>query len=96
MSNADGKLPLGILKQSVMKLGSFMQDMYEACEDDDVSDDQKHTFMALAEMAGNMSAAITNAVSAEMSEEEFMREEINMDEIEPYPEANSDLLDEEI
>ena len=92
----DGKLPLGILRQATMKMDSFMQDMYEACEDEDVTDDQRHTFMALAEIAGNMSAQIVNVISAEMSEEDFIREEIDMDAIESYPGTNTDLLDEEI
>jgi hypothetical protein len=44
-----------------------------------------------------MIACIVNEVSAEMGEEEFVNEQIDMDEIQPWPENDTgDILEEEL
>lgn len=93
----ESKLPLGICKQAVMKLESAMADINEIAEDEDITQEQKDMFSALAESTGSMIACIVNEVSAEMGEEEFVNETIDMDAIQPWPENTSDnVLDEEI
>ena len=92
----DGKLPLGIMRQAVMKMDSFISDIYECMEDDDLTNEQRATFGQIAEMAGSMQAAIVNMSNSEIEESEFINEQIPMDEIEQYPGSNDDLLDEPI
>lgn len=89
-------LPFGLCKQAVMKLDSFMSDVNEISEDEDLSPENKLMFKQIQEMAGNMLAAICNVISKEMGEEEFLAEIIDMDEIEVYPSADIDPIDVEI
>lgn len=88
------KLPLGICKQAIMKLESAMVDLKEVAEDEDVSKDDREMFDSLGEYVGNVIAVITNAVMGEMEEDAFLAEELEMDEIEPYPGEVADILDE--
>ena len=92
----DGKLPLGICKQSVMKLDSFITDMHEAKEDPDINDEQRELFTNLANMAATMQAYIVNLVSSEIGEEEFLNEDFAMDDIEEYPDFTGDIMDQSI
>lgn len=89
-------LPLGLCKQASMKLDSFMRDVNEISEDEDLSPENKMVFKEIREMAGNMLAAICNIISKEMNEDEFIAEIIDMDEIEVYPSADIDLIDIDI
>ncbi len=84
-------LPFGLCKQAVMKLDSFMKDVNEISEDEDLSPENKLMFKQIKEMAGNMLAAICNVISKEMDEEEFLAEIIDMDEIEVYPSTDIDI-----
>lgn len=90
------KLPLGLCRQAVMKLESFATDVREIAEDEEIDPQDKETFTKLAEIAGWMMANIVNAVNREMGEEEFLAEELEMDEIDPYPGINNDILDQPI
>jgi hypothetical protein len=93
----ENKLPVGICKQAVMKLESAMADINEIAEDEDIDENQKQLFSSLAESTGTMIACIVNEVSAEMGEEEFVNEQIDMDEIQPWPENDTgDILEEEL
>ena len=88
------KLPLGIMKQAVMKLDSALSDLHEIACDDDIDETDKNDFEDMSECISNIIAAITIKASKEIGEEEFIRENINMDEIEPYPGEVKDILDE--
>lgn len=91
------KLPLGIIKQAVMKLDSFSIDMSEIIEDEDITQDDKEKFQTLRSTAGDMMALLINIVREEIGEEEFINEQIDLDEIDPYPEEpTDDLLNDEI
>lgn len=80
------KIPLGLCKQAVMKLDSFMTDINEIREEEGLTAEDKQTFERIAEITGTILAAIVNIVTREMGEEEFLSEDIAMDEIDRYPE----------
>lgn len=96
METNEQKLPLGILRQAVMKIESFAIDMREAAEDPDIDPEDKAEFEKQAEVAGTMMARIVNMVSKELGEEEFLSEEFNMDEIDAFPGSDVELGDEPI
>lgn len=89
----DGKIPLGLCKQAVMKLESFMTDIQEIKEDPDVSSEDKENFEKMSEIAGFMAANIVNIISKECDETEFLNENVPMDEIDSYPGDDIDILD---
>lgn len=80
------KIPLGLCKQAVMKLDSFMTDINEIREEEGLTAEDKQTFEQIAEITGTILAVIVNMVTREMGEEEFLSEDIAMDEIDQYPE----------
>lgn len=80
------KIPLGLCKQAVMKLDSFMTDINEIREEEGLTAEDKQTFEQIAEITGTILAVIVNMVTREMGEEEFLSEDIAMDEIDRYPE----------
>lgn len=90
----DNKLPLGIMKQAIMKLDSALDDLNEIANDDDIDEIDKDDFGNMSECLTNIIAAMTIKASREIDEEEFIRENIQMDKIEPYPGEVSDILDE--
>lgn len=92
----DGKLPLGIMKQAVMKLDSAGVDIREALEDEDLNDGQREILMQISEMLPSMMSAILNIIVDEIDEEEFSNEEVEMDMIDDYPEKEFDLMDQKI
>lgn len=92
----DGKIPLGLCKQAALKLESFISDICEIKEDPDLDSQDKDDFEKMIELAGTMEAVIVNIVSKECEEDEFMGEEIDMDEIGTYPGDAEDILEEEI
>lgn len=95
----DGKIPLGLCRQAVMKLDSFIVDINEIMEDPDVEDSDRMLFGQMVEYAGIMMANIVNIVSRECGEEEFLAEQPGMDQIDAYPgteDAMNDPMDEEI
>lgn len=75
----DSKLPLGICKQCLMKLDSALEDINEVREDDEVSNEDKEDFQEMAAYIGQIMALITNKVSKEMDENDFMNETLEMD-----------------
>ena len=87
-------LPLGILRQAIMKMESAMTDLNEAKEE--VDDNGKELLNQVTETLGNMTACIVNIVSKEIDEESFLSETIEMDVIDQFPsneESSGDLLD---
>ena len=87
----DGKLPLGILKQAVMKLDSANTDIKDAMADEDLTPDDVEALSQVSEILQNTEAFLYSMVSEEMDEDEFANEEVEMDEISEFPE--SDILD---
>lgn len=91
----DGKLPLGLIKQATLKLDSFMTDINEIKDDPDIDDEDKATFETIIEISSTMLAHIINIVSKELDEEEFLNEQIQMDNIDHISFGEcSDILDE--
>lgn len=89
----ENKLPLGICKQAVLKYESALNDINEILEDINDSE-QKEVFGVIAELTGNIISHIYNQVSAEMDEEEFIAEQIEMDEIGNWPGEKDNIMDE--
>jgi len=89
--DASFKIPLGLCKQSIMKLDSFMSDLNEMREDTDVSQEHKDVFSGMAEVASVMEATLLNLVREECGEEEFLNESVMMDPLERYPEFGNTL-----
>lgn len=79
--NIEYRMPLGSCKQAAMKLDAFITDIHEIKEDEDLSPEDKQTFEQIAETAGSMLAAIVNMVIKEIGEEEFLSEDVGMDNI---------------
>ena len=90
------KLPLGLCKQAVMKLDSFMTDINEIKEDENLNEEDREVFETIKDMTGAMMAAIVNIVTREIDEDEFLNENITMDEIQSYPGDDINILDEDI
>jgi len=76
---------MGILKQAFMKIQSFVDDIDEASEDNDLTEDEKYEFKQMVEIGTLMAMRILTIVEQEMSEDEFLNIDIPMDEIEEYP-----------
>lgn len=97
MDNIEYKLPLGLCKQAAMKLDSFISDVREIIEDEDIDQEDRQDFETMAEMAGTMLATIVNIVNKECEEAEFLGEKIPMDDIDSYPEEpDTDIMNDEI
>lgn len=96
MDATPGALPLGVMRQAVMKLDSFITDMAECMEDEDIDDYDRQSFCVLKETAANMEATLVNVAMKEISEEDFLAEEPEMDPIDPAPGEVDDIMDEEL
>lgn len=82
---SENTLPLGIMRQAMMKLDSFITDMRESAEDEDISCKNKELFGYLAEEAGNILAVLTNMVMQEMGKDDFLDERLEPDAIDLFP-----------
>ena len=98
MDEKNYKLPLGLCKQAAMKLESFISDIMEIKEDEDLEIEDKQDFETMAEISCTMLATLINIVNKECEEAEFLGEKIPMDEIDRYPEPNEefDIMNDEI
>lgn len=83
--------PLGIAKQAVMKLDSFITDIREMSQEEGLDSNIVETLDTIGDVASSMAATLVNMVSAEMGEEEFLNEDIAMDEIDAYPAYDHEL-----
>jgi hypothetical protein len=91
------RLPLGLCKQAFMKLEAFIVDICEIREDEDLTPDEVYELTQMAEVGGILGARLLNIVKKECGEEEFLSEEVALDEIDMFPEhEDPDILDEEI
>lgn len=78
--NIEYRMPLGLCRQAAMKLDAFIADIHEIKEDEELYPEDRETFEQIAEISGTMMAAIVNMVTKEMGEEEFLAEDVVMDE----------------
>lgn len=90
------KLPVGLCKQALLKFDSALNDLHEIAEDSDIDEEDRALVNTLAEVTGNIMASITNMVMKEISEEDFIAENIDMDALDPYPDNDVDILDQNI
>lgn len=90
------KLPVGLCKQALLKFDSALNDLHEIAEDSDIDEEDRVLVNTLAEVTGNIMASITNMVMKEISEEDFIAENIDMDALDPYPDNDVDILDQDI
>lgn len=93
--NENGRIPLGICKQAIMKLDSFLTDINSIKEDESLTDEEYEKFNLISENACAMMALITCMVIDEVSEEEFENMAVPMDPIDPYPEQKDMPLDDD-
>lgn len=75
------RVPLGLCRHAVMKLDAFTADIHEIKEDEDLSPEDRQTFEQIVEISEEMMAAIVNMVTKEMGEEEFLSEDVAVDDI---------------
>lgn len=92
----DNQLPLGILRQATLKMDSFISDIYEVLEDPDITSEDRYQFEQIVEVSSTIQAVIINTIKREISEEDFLNENPEMDHLEPYPEYEEDILNMEI
>ena len=85
------KLPVGLCKQALLKFDSALNDLHEIAEDSDIDQEDRALVNTLAEVTGNIMASITNMVMKEISEEDFIAENIDMDALDPYPDNDVDI-----
>lgn len=93
------RLPLGVCKQAFMKIESFVADIHEILEDEDLTSEERYEFLQMAEVGGLLGARLLNIVKKECDEEEFLNEDVAMDDLGLFPESemlDPDVLDEEI
>lgn len=91
----EGTLPLGVLRQACMKLESFMTDIREIMEENELVEEDRQNFDVMVEMSGRMLATIVNMVGRELGEEDFLAETPDMDTIDPWPMAIEENIDDE-
>jgi hypothetical protein len=92
----ESKLPLGLIKQVCLKLDSVVSDLNEIKNDPDLEEFQRDNFSSLVDTACTMEAIILNTVHKEIDSDDFINEDIQMDEIGEWPEAESDILEDMI
>ena len=73
-----GKYPLGLCRHLVAALDCALTDVREIMEEELPQEDMTNMEI-LSEVLCNSMALITNMVSSEINEDEFMAEEISMD-----------------
>lgn len=59
------RVPLSLYRQAAMKLDAFMADIHEIKEDEELSPEDRQIFEQIAEISGEMMAAIVNMVTKE-------------------------------
>lgn len=89
----ENKLPLGLIKQAILKMESALTDLREIIEDEDIEDDDKDDFVELAEYSSNIIAVLYNKVN---DDEDFINENVKMDEIGTWPGELNDIMENEI
>lgn len=78
------KIPLDLCRQAALKLDGFIADVYEIREYENLVSEDRQILGQIAETAGEMLAAIIAMASKEMEEEEFLSNDMSMNEIDGY------------
>jgi len=79
--NNEYKLPLGILKQIVLKFDSALSDINEVL-DSNINEDDRNRFQQMKEITQEMLSNVYATVQQEIDEEAFKNEYVPMDEME--------------
>lgn len=88
-------LPLTILKHAIMKIDSFQCDIREISEEEDLEEDTRGMLDRISDMAGSMETALIKLIATDdETEDSFMREEVKMDELDPYPDSHIETLED--
>lgn len=90
-----GHLPLALIKQTYLKMESAAGDLYEILEDEDLNDDEKAAFQSMKEQLIFMMANLINLIKNECGEDDFLAIQVPMEEVEPWPGDETDIMDEE-
>lgn len=90
--NEESHLPLGLMKQAVMKLESAAIDIYEIREDESMSGHDLEIMEQISDTLQIVVASIMAMATREIPEEDFTQERVNMDPIDPYPDS-TDAVD---
>lgn len=85
MNNEEYRIPIGLCKQAVMKFDSASSDIHEILEDEDLNEYERKIFQMISEYTSTFIAHIVNIVKQECGEEDFLQEEVPMDDIDQYP-----------
>lgn len=97
--NEVSNLPLGLMKQAIMKLESAATDIYEIREDPSMNARDLEIMEQISDTLQIIVASIMTMATREIPEEEFTQEQVDMDPIDPYPDPTDDvnsLMHEEI
>lgn len=87
-------LQLTTLKHAIMKIDSFQTDIRELCEEEDIDPQVMEVLNEIADVAGNMETALIKIIAEDdESEDNFMKEEVRMDDLDPYPDQIKDIED---
>ena len=90
------RLPLGLIKQASLKLEAFAGDVHEILMDEDLNDYERGIFTQMTELSATMMAHLLNIIREECGEEEFLAEQVPMEEIGEYPGDSGDIMDEPV
>ena len=94
MDENTNRLPLGLCKQAIMKIDSFIGDINEIREEEGLTPDEIYELTQMAEISGMLASRLLNIVKKECNEEDFLNEDVNMDEIGTFPSHEGpDILD---
>lgn len=98
MEQNEHGLPLGLCRQAMMKFDSAITDIHEIMEGYDISQEDRESFETIVDIVMTVQAHLLNMATRECGEEEFLIEDFDMDDIDPYPEMidQTDMLDEEV
>lgn len=92
----DGKLPLGIMKQAIMKYDSALTDIHEILGDEDLEGINREHMIKIADVTSEIMTLLTVIISDELDEDEFIGLKINMDPIDSFPGDDIDIGDIDI
>jgi len=89
-------LPLGLYKQACMKLDAFTSDLFLIQEDASCTDDDKVELSCACNLCGDIGARLLNIIKRECNEDEFLSEDLPMDDIDDWPEPEDEDVGEEL
>ena len=60
------------LKQSYMKLESFIEDMHAICEDEELTEDERYEYYKMREIALAMEVRLFNGIQQALGSDDFI------------------------